>query len=144
MPTVTQKGLAVAWGITSTAYANWSTGSAVALSVHATEQSVTKDAKMGESADPVTGATLGIVFYDFTTELQLRVYPKSTGLAGAKTAAATLPAIGDKFIITDTDDAVAAATFIVMKVGRTRKVGDKTEFDITLTAWETDLSATAT
>jgi hypothetical protein len=143
MPTVTQKGLAVAWGITSTAYANWSTGSAVALSVHATEQSVTKDAKMGESADPVTGATLGIVFYDFTTELQLRVYPKSTGLAGAKTAAATLPAIGDKFIITDADDAVAAATFIVMKVGRTRKVSDKTEFDITLKAWETDLSTTA-
>ena len=128
---------AVSW------YSNWATGSAVALSVHATEQSVTKDAKMGESADPVTGATLGIVFYDFTTELQLRVYPKSTTLSGALTAAATLPAIGDKFIITDGSDAVAAATFIVMKVGRTRKVGDKTEFDITLKAWETDLSATA-
>jgi hypothetical protein len=143
MPTVTQKGLAVAWGITSTAYNNWSTGSAVVLNVHATEQSVTKDAKMTESADPTTGATLGIVFYDFTTELQLRVYPRSTTIAGALTAAATLPAIGDKFIITDGSDAVAAATFIVMKVGRTRKVGDKTEFDITLKAWETDLSATA-
>ena len=98
---------------------------------------------MGESTDPVTGATLGIVFFDFTTEIQLRVYPKSTTLSGALTAAATLPAIGDKFIITDGSDAVAAATFIVMKVGRTRKVSDKTEFDITLKAWETDLSATA-
>jgi len=29
-------------------------------------------------------------------------------------------------------------------VGRTRKVSDKTEFDITLKAWETDLSTTAT
>ena len=143
MPTVTQKGLAVAWGITSTVYANWSTGSAVALSVHATEQSTTKDAKMSESADPLTGATLGIVFYDFTKEIQLRVYPKSTNLAGGLTAAATLPALGDKFVITDDNDAAAAGNYVVIKVGRTRKVSDKVEFDITIKQWETDLSTTA-
>lgn len=141
MPTVTQKGLAVAWGITSTGYTY--TAAATVLAVHATEQSLTKDAKMTESADPVTGSTLGIVFYDFTTEIQLRVYPKSTTIALAATAAATLPAIGDKFAITDGSDAAAAGSYVVMKVGRTRKVSDKVEFDITIKAWETDLSTTA-
>jgi len=151
MPTVTQKGLAVAWGITSTGYTY--TGAATVLAVHATEQSLTKDAKMTESADPVTGATLGIVFYDFTNEVQLRVYPKGSGLTAATNAAMALPAIGDKFCIIDTDTAVGASgtgtpgtgtPYVVMKVGRTRKVSDKVEFDITIKAYETDLSTTAT
>jgi len=146
MPTVTQKGLAVAWGITSTSYTY--TGTATVLAVHATEQSLTKDAKMTESADPVTGATLGIVFYDFTNEVQLRVYPKGSGLTAATNAAMALPAIGDKFCIIDTDTAVGAGgtgtPYVVMKVGRTRKVSDKVEFDITIKAYETDLSLTAT
>lgn len=146
MPTVTQKGLAVAWGITSTGYTY--TGAATVLAVHATEQSLTKDAKMTESADPVTGATLGIVFYDFTNEVQLRVYPKGSGLTAATNAAMALPAIGDKFCIIDTDTAVGAGgtgtPYVVMKVGRTRKVSDKVEFDITIKAYETDLSLTAT
>jgi hypothetical protein len=145
MPTVTQKGLAVAWGITSTGYTY--TGAATVLAVHATEQSLTKDAKMTESADPVTGSTLGIVFYDFTNEVQLRVYPKGSGLTAATNAAMALPAIGDKFCIIDTDTAVGASgtgtPYVVMKVGRTRKVSDKVEFDITIKAYETDLSTTA-
>lgn len=146
MPTVTQKGLAVAWGITSSGYTY--TGTATVLAVHATEQSLTKDAKMTESADPVTGSTLGIVFYDFTNEVQLRVYPKGSGLTAATNAAMALPAIGDKFCIIDADTAVGASgtgtPYVVMKVGRTRKVSDKVEFDITIKAYETDLSTTAT
>lgn len=142
MPTSpVQKGLAVAWGISSTGYTY--TGAATVLAVHATEQSTTKDAKMTESADPVTGATLGIVFYDFTKEIQLRVYPKGSSLANAVTAAAAVPDVGDKFAITDANDAVAAGNYVVMKAGRTRKVGDKVEFDLTIKQWENDLTTTA-
>lgn len=143
MPTSpVQKGLAVAWGISTTGYTY--TGSATALSVHATEQSLTKDAKMTESADPVTGATVGLVFFDFTKEIQLRVYPKGSSLANAVAAAIALPEVADKFVIVDSTDTVAAGNYVVTKVGRARKVGDKVEFDITLKQWESDLSTTAT
>jgi hypothetical protein len=98
---------------------------------------------MVESADPVNGNTLGIVFYDFTKEFSLRVYPKSTTKAGAKTEAYNLPEVGDAFYIVDADDTTAAGTYMVMKVGRTRKVGDKVEFDITLKQWETNITVAA-
>lgn len=143
MPTSpVQKGLAVAWGITSTGYTY--TGSATVLAVHATEQSLTKDAKMTESGDPITGATVGLVFYDFTQEVQLRVYPKGSSLANAVSSAIAIPDVGDKFAVTDSSDtAVAATTYVVMKAARTRKVGDKVEFDLTIKKWENDLSTTA-
>lgn len=140
----TVKGLAVAWGITTTGYAY--TGSATALNVKDIEQTLTKDAEVVESRD-ADGDVNGLVFFNPTTELSLRVYPSAVSatntLANAKTQAATLPAIGDKFTITDADDASIAGTdWVVMRVGKTRSITNRVEFDITVKKWSNDVSAT--
>ena len=136
---VSQRGIGVAWGITDSGYTN----SGSAMSVYATEQNVNKDAEFDESKDPTTGSTIGITIFNPTKEVTLRVYPYSTTLALAKTAAATLPAIGDKFSIANSDSTdVAKGDYLVMKVSRMRKVGGKAEFDVTLKQWDSDITAT--
>lgn len=137
---VTQKGIGVAWGITTSGYT--SAGSAVA--VKTTEQSLTKDAEMVEIKDG-NGEAAGLVFFNPTSELTLRVYPfHATTLAGATSAAAALPAVGDKFVITDASDASIAGDYVVLRVGKTRSQGAQVEFDLTVKKWAADLSATMT
>ena len=137
---VTQKGIGVAWGITDSGYTY--TGSATALAVKATEQNLSKDAEVDESKDPSTGSTIGVTFFNPTQEVTLRVYPYGASLSAATTAAAALPSIGDKFVVTNSGDAAVAGNYITMKVSRMRKVGGKAEFDITIKQWDSDLSAT--
>ncbi len=136
---VVQKGIAVAWGITSSGYAY--TGSGTALNVKSIEQSLTKDAEVFESKDS-NGETNGVLFFNPTSELGLRVYPSGASLANAKTAAAVLPACGDKFTITDADDSTIAGDYVVMRVGKTKSVAGRCEFDLTVKKWAADLSAT--
>ena len=136
---VIQKGIAVAWGISSSAYAY--TGSATALNVKSIEQTLTKDAQVFESKDS-NGETNGLVFFDPTSEVSLRVYPSNTALSTAVTAGAVLPAVGDKFTITDASDASLAGDYVVMRVGKTRSVASRVEFDLTIKKWAADLSAT--
>jgi hypothetical protein len=91
------------------------------------------------------GEAAGLVFFNPTSELTLRVYPfNATTLSGAATAAAALPAVGDKFVITDASDASIAGDYVVMRVGKTRSSGAQVEFDLTVKKWATDLSATIT
>lgn len=136
---VVQKGIAVAWGLTSSGYAY--SASATALNIKGIEQSLTKDAQLFESKDN-NGETNGLVFFDPTKEIGLRCYPSNTTIATAKTAAAVLPAIGDKFTITDADDATIAGDYVVMRVSKTKTVNGRCEFDIAIKQWATDLSAT--
>ena len=139
----TVKGLGVAWGITTTGYAY--TGSATALNVKDIEQTLTKDAEVVESRD-ADGDVNGLVFFNPTTELSLRVYPSAVSgtntLANARTQAAALPAIGDKFTVTDSDDASLAGDYVVMRVGKTRSVTNRVEFDLTVKKWSNDVTAT--
>lgn len=137
---VTVKGMGVAWGITTSGYTY--TGSATTLAVKTTEQSLTKDAEMVEIKD-ANGEAAGLVFFNPTSEVTLRVYPfHASSLSSAATAAAALPAVGDKFVITDASDASLAGNYVVMRVGKTRSAGAQVEFDITVKAWATDLSTT--
>jgi hypothetical protein len=137
---VTVKGMGVAWGITTSGYTN--AGSA--FNVKTTEQSLTKDAEMVEVKD-ANGEAAGLVFFNPSSELTLRVYPfHASTLSGAATAAAALPAVGDKFVITDASDASIAGDYVVMRVGKTRSAGAQVEFDVTVKKWATDLSATIT
>jgi|LakMenEpi03Aug12_release.lakeMendotaPanAssembly.Ray.scaffolds.fasta_scaffold12696_10 hypothetical protein len=139
---VTQKGMGVAWGITTSGYTY--TGAATTLNVKSLEQSLTRDAEMVEVKD-ANGEAAGLVFFNPTSELTLRVYPfNATTLSGAATAAAALPAVGDKFVITDASDASIAGDYVVMRVGKTRSSGAQVEFDLTVKKWATDLSATIT
>lgn len=137
---VVQKGMGVAWGVTTSGYTY--TGSATALAVKTTEQSLTKDAELVEVKDG-NGETAGLVFFNPTSEVTLRVYPfHASSLSSAATAGATLPAVGDKFVITDASDASMAGDYVVMRVGKTRSQGAQVEFDLTVKKWATDLSAT--
>ena len=139
---VTVKGMGVAWGITTSGYAY--TGAATALNVKSQEQNLTKDAELVEVKD-ANGETAALVFFNPTSEVTLRVYPfHATSLNSAATAAAALPAVGDKFTITDASDASMAGDYVVMRVGKTRSSGAQVEFDLTVKKWATDLSATIT
>ena len=141
MPSTSQRGIGVTWGISSTGFA-W-TGSAgpVTWTVNSTDQSISVDAAMDDSSkDPVTGATIGLVFSDFTREVQLKVYPKSTSIALALAEAVKIPYPGDLFVITDSNDAVAAGTYTVLKASRMRKVAGKAEFDVTLKSYENSMA----
>ena len=137
---VVQKGIGVAWGITSTGYTY--TAGATTLAVKGSEQGVKKDASLEEHLDPSTGSAIGLTFFNPTKEVSLRCYPYGSSLANAITAAAALPAVGDKFTVTDSGDTVVAGDYVVMSVSRTRKVGGKVEFDITIKQWDSDLTAT--
>ena len=136
---VIQKGIAVAWGISSSGYTY--TGSATALNVRATGQTLRKSADSEECRD-LNGEVVGKVFFNQVSELQLRVYPSAATLALAKTAN-VLPAIGDKFVVTDADDSeIAGTTYIVEDSSKTRTNNAKVEFDITVRKYATDISAT--
>lgn len=140
MPVI-QKGMGVAWGVTTSGYTY--TGSATTLNVKTTEQNLTRDAELVEIKDG-NGETTGLVFFNPTTEITLRVYPfNATTLSGAATAGAVLPAVGDKFAITDASDAsIAGSDYVVIRVGKTRSQGAQVEFDITVKKYAVDLSAT--
>lgn len=89
------------------------------------------------------GEASGLVFWNELGDLDLRVYPSDTTLAAAITAGGTLGLHpGDKLVVASTDDIDLAQNWIVIKVGKTRKVSDKVEFDMSVRKWPTDLSTT--
>jgi hypothetical protein len=153
MPTLVsspqQRGIGVAWGITTSGYAY--TGSASVTwtpNVKATEQNIDFEATLDDSSkDPITGATVGLVFSDFTQSIGLRVYPYDTTQALAATAASILPMPGDLLVLTEGTtnraDTIAAGTYVVLKSSRMRKVGGKAEFDVALKKYENSMAVVA-
>lgn len=137
---VRQKAIGVAWGILTTQGYAVGAGAAV-LKANPLGNAFRKTAQIFEVPDG-NGEPRGLVSWDPRSNLQLEVYPSDTTIALAKTAAGTLGiAILDKFVITDADDPDIAGTYLVMEVGKTRRVGQMVTFDITLTEFAVDLSA---
>ena len=133
---VIQKGLGVAWGITSTAYTF--AGSAKVLTPE--EIGYEKEAEILEHKNRV-GETCGLVIFDQKQRYRLRVYPNGASLAAPE--AITLPAIGDSLAITDSTDAdIATTTAVVTRCSKARRQADKVFFDVEATEFAADLSAT--
>ena len=139
----THKGLGIAWSskIDSVTY----TAAATALSVTHQEQSFSKSAEKVEHTDG-NGETVGLTFFNAKNELSLRCYPSGATIAAAKTAN-VLPAIGDKLTVAWTsspahEDTDLAGDYIVEGCSKTRRVGEKVEFDISVVKYSTDLSTT--
>lgn len=135
---VKQKGIGVVWGVSSSAYSY--TGSATVLTVKSTGQSYRKSAQKFECKD-ANGETNGLVFFDARQELTLRVYPSAATIAAAKTAN-VLPAPGDKFTVTDSDDPdVAGTTYVVDECSKEKVNNGITTFDVRMTEYVNDVSA---
>lgn len=140
---VQQKGIGVAWGITSSGYAGTThAGVGYALTTRATGQTLRKSADSEECRD-LNGEVVGKVFFNQTSELTLRVYPSGVSISAANTAN-VLPAIGDKMIVTDASDSDIAGTYLVEDCSKTRTNNAKVEFDVTLRRYPTDISAPIT
>jgi hypothetical protein len=140
---VAQKAIGVAWGIdSSTVY----TGVATVLKANPTSQQFNRSASLVEMPDK-NGETIGAVFFNKIDELDLRVYPSDNTIALSNTAGGTFGMgagntlnPGDKFVVTSANDADLAGTYIVIKLGKTKKVGTYCEFDISVKRWPTDIS----
>ena len=133
----TVKGLGVVFGISSSAITI--AGSAVDYKI--TGQSISKEAETVIVKDK-DGETKGMVVYDPRDVVGLTVYPHGTSLANAKSANA-LPDIGDACAITDSDDGdVAGTTYVVTSSGKSKSNTDVTSFDVEVTKYSTDISAT--
>jgi len=136
---VVQKAIGIAWGMGA---GFTFTAVATPLKVKPLSANYQRNAQMVEMPDQ-NGEAVGLVFWNPTEEIDLRVYPSDTTLAAAITAAGTCGLnVGDKVVIADTDDPDIAGTYVCLKVGKARKVDSHVEFDITLKAWATDLSTT--
>jgi len=135
---VIHKGIGVCWGVSSSGYTY--TASATVLRVKGTGQSYRKTANKFECKNE-TGETNGLVFSDQRKELTLRCYPSDTTLALAKTAN-VLPEVGDKFVVTDADDADLAGTYVTEECSKERVNNGIATFDIRMIEYVTDLSAT--
>lgn len=135
---VVQKALGVVWGVSSTGFTY--TGSATVLNVKGTGQSFRKTAEKFECKDS-NGETNGLVFFNPKKELTLRCYPSGATIAAAKTNN-VLPDPGDKFVVTDADDPDVAGTYVVDECSKEKVNNGITTFDIRVTEYVSDLSAT--
>lgn len=146
---VIQKGIAVAWG---TGGSGTMTYAGTAFRVKATGVDLSKDAELEEHRDPQTGDVIGLTFFNPTKEVSLKVYPTDTAMSTAATV--VLPEIGDAFNIgagltyaIDADISpgltnAATNNYIVMKCSKARVNNGRTNFDVTVKRYNTDLSAT--
>jgi hypothetical protein len=130
------KGLGVVFGISSTF--NTIAGSAVTWKT--TGQSITKEAETVIVKDK-DGETKGMVIYDPRDVMGMTVYPHGTSLALAKTAN-SLPDIGDVATLTDADDSDVTGNYVVTSSGKSKSNTDVTSFDVEVTKYATDISAT--
>ena len=132
----TVKGLGVVFGISSAV----TTIAGSAVSYKLTGQSVAKEAETVIVKDK-DGETKGMVVYDPRDVVGLTVYPHGTSLALAKTANA-LPDIGDAAVLTDADDADLGGNYVVTSSSKSKSNTDVTNFDVEVTKYATDISAT--
>jgi hypothetical protein len=130
------KGLGVVFGISSTGITI--SGSAVSWKI--TGQSIAKEAETVIVKDK-DGETVGMVVYDPRDVVGLTVYPHGSSLANAKTANA-LPDIGDKCVVTDSDDGDVAGTYVVTSSSKSKSNTDVVSFDVEVTKYSTDISTT--
>ena len=132
----TVKGLGVVFGISSAV----TTIAGSAVSYKLTGQSVAKEAETVIVKDK-DGETKGMVVYDPRDVVGLTVYPHGSSLANAKTANA-LPDIGDAAVLTDSDDADVGGNYVVTSSSKSKSNTDVTAFDVEVTKYSTDISAT--
>ena len=130
------KGLGVVFGISSSAI----TIAGGARTWNITGQSVAKEAETVVVKDK-DGETKGMVVYDPRDVVGLTVYPHGSSLANAVTAN-SLPDIGDACVITDADDGDVAGTYVVTSSSKSKSNTDVTSFDVEVTKYSTDISAT--
>ena len=130
------KGLGVVFGISSAV----TTIAGSAVSYKLTGQSVAKEAETVIVKDK-DGETKGMVVYDPRDVVGLTVYPHGSSLANAKTANA-LPDIGDAAVLTDSDDADVGGNYVVTSSSKSKSNTDVTSFDVEVTKYSTDISAT--
>jgi hypothetical protein len=130
------KGLGVVFGISSTGITI--SGSAVSWKI--TGQSIAKEAETVIVKDK-DGETVGMVVYDPRDVVGLTVYPHGSSLANAKTANA-LPDIGDKCVVTDSDDGDVDGTYVVTSSSKSKSNTDVVSFDVEVTKYSTDISTT--
>lgn len=130
------KGLGVVFGISSSAI----TIAGGARTWNITGQSVAKEAETVVVKDK-DGETKGMVIYDPRDVVGLTVYPNGTSLALAKTAN-TLPDIGDLCAVTDSDDTNLGGNYVVTSSSKSKSNTDVTNFDVEVTKYATDISAT--
>lgn len=137
---VRQKAIGVAWGISSSAFTY--TGAATVLKAKGVSQSFRKQSDVVEVKDQ-NGEVNGLVFFNQSKELTLRVYPSDTTIALAKTAAGTMGMeLGDKFAVTDADDPdIAGTTYVVTALGKERVQDNIVFFDITVKEFANDVTA---
>ncbi len=132
------KGLGVVFGVSSASITI--AGSASTSDFKITGQSFSKEAETVMVKDK-DGETKGMVVYDPRDVLGLTVYPHGTSLANAKTAN-SLPDIGDKCVIADSDDSDIAGTYVVTSSAKSKSNTDVTSFDVEATKYSTDISTT--
>ena len=130
-----QKGLAVAWSITTTANGMAITGIGAAI-LNPTSQALTHDGEQVEHIDPATGAAKGVTIFNRTSTLEMTVYPSAGSKAVAKTAAALLPKKGDNMTIVDAEDAQIAGQWHVESATKNKEAGSAVSFNVSLKRWE--------
>lgn len=130
------KGLGVVFGISSSGITI--SGSGVSWKI--TGQSIAKEAETVIVKDK-DGETVGMIVYDPRDVVGLTVYPHGSSLANAKTANA-LPDIGDKCVVTDSDDGDVAGTYVVTSSSKSKSNTDVVSFDVEVTKYSTDISTT--
>jgi hypothetical protein len=135
------KGSGVAWGITTANSGYTYSGAGTAWKLNTTDQDVERMADTEEFRDAANGDVIGMAVYNRRKQLRLRVYPTDTTLSGAASGATTLPNIGDKFVVTDASDGIAAGTYIITAVSRNRKNTSYATFDVTVVVFTNDISA---
>jgi hypothetical protein len=141
-----QKGLAVAWSITTTSGA-MGISQIVSIGVGAllrpTSQALTHDGEQVEHIDPATGNAIGITVYNRTSTLEMTVYPSADSLAEAKSVAALLPKKGDNMTIADTGDGQLNGVWHVESATKNKEAGSAVTFNVSLKRWEDISSYTA-
>jgi len=140
-----QKGIGVVWGLSSTKFEFSATAVLAELFVTPTGETLRRSARKVEVSDK-GGQTIGLIFVNPTNELDLEVFPcdiSTPTLAGA-IANNILPAVGDKFVITDADDTNIVGTYIVEECSKMKKNDNYVSFTVKIIRYPTDLSLTMT
>ena len=130
-----QKGLAVAWSITTTP--DGMQVQAIGAGVlRPTSQALTHDGDQVEHLDPATGDVKGITIFNRRSTLEMTLYPSSTTKDAAKIAARALPLKGTNMKIADADDSQLIGWWNVESATKNKEVGAAVTFNVTLSRWE--------
>jgi len=133
---VTNRGIAVLWGITVDGMSVNGAAVTNASSIRYASQGLSRSTGSMEHVDN-NGEVIGFTTYNQTSQLSLECYPSQSTLAAARTLRGALPVPGDRVTLADSADASnpIAGEYICDSAEYRTSNSDKVTISLTLRRW---------